>query len=228
MLPLLLSALCSAPAAAGPWHGTLGVDWVPFGRADLAWVEGDELSGTEVALTDGMLSPPLLMEGGATTATDALLFGIGLARIGSTTHTYDTDGNLVSTSAEHVMGLRLGGDYRRYLMPRVLPGSGDPAAVAPFVQGGAYGVIPSAAKVDDTWTEEEQTAQDDAAGGERARIGAVGGRVGGGAEACWTTGLCVGVRGLFVLYRGQVVGDGFKTVSTLLSFEPALSLDLGF
>lgn len=226
--PLLLALALSTDAAAGPWHGTLGVDWVPFGRADLAWIEEDQLSGTLVSATDGMLSPPLTLEGGVASATDAVVLGLGLARVGTTTANFDSEGALTSRSGEHVLGLRLGADYRRWLVPRVTPGSGEDAHVSPFVQAGGYGVIPSAQKYDDTWTEEEQSAQDEDAGAERARIGAVGLRAGGGADLCWTQGLCLGLRGLVVVHRAQAVGEGFRTVSTLVSLEPALSLDLGF
>lgn len=225
--PLLLALLLSPEAAAG-WHGTLGLDWVPLGRADLAWIEEDQLSGTLVAATDGMLAPPLYLEGGLASATDAVVLGLGLARIGTTTATFDSEGELSSRSGEHVLGLRLGADYRRWLVPRVTPGSGEEAHVSPFLQAGGYGVIPSAQKYDDTWTEEEQSAQDEAAGSERSSIGALGGRLGGGADLCWTQGLCLGVRGLVVLHRTQAVGEGFRTVSTLVALEPALSLDLGF
>lgn len=225
---LLLLASLSSAALAGPWAGTVGVDWVPFGRADLAWIESDQLTDTLVAQTDGMLAPPLLFEAGATTSRDAVLGSLGFARIGTTTVTRDADGNATSYASQHVLGLRLGADYRRYLRPRVMPGSGDAASVAPFLQAGIDGVIPSARRTDDTWTAEEQSAQDDAAGAQRAAIGAVGGRAGGGGELCWDNGLCVGVRGFFTLYRTQVVGEGFKSVSTIVSFEPALSLDLGF
>lgn len=228
MTPLLLAALTALPAHAGDWHGVVGVDWVPFGRADLAWVEADQLSGELVSATDGMLSPPLYLEGGLASAHDAVVLGLGLARVGTTTTTYDSEGELVARSGAHVMGLRVGADYKRFLRARVLPRSGQEAAVAPFVQGGAYAVIPSASKYDDAWTAEEQSAQDEDAGAERARIGAVGARLGGGADLCWDVGLCLGVRGLLVGHRTQAVGEGFRTVSTLFTFEPALSLDLGF
>ena len=235
--------LLLAPALAGPpddgarspgqprsstWHGTLGVDWTPFGRADLAWVEADQLSDTLVAATDGMLAPPLALHGGATTARHALLASLAMGRLGTTEATYDTEGAIVSRSASHVMGVRLGADWRGYLSPRVLPGSGARPRVAPYVQAGAYGVIPSARRADETWTEEEQAAQDGAAGADRARIGALGGRAGGGAEACWDLGLCLGLRGLVVLHRSQEVGEGYKTVTLLAAVEPALTLDLGF
>ena len=228
LLALLASLALLPPASAGAWHGTLGVDWTPLGRADLAWVEADQLSDTLVSATDGMLAPPLAFHGGATTAHDAVLGSVGLGRVGTVGSVYDAEGAVVSQSAWHVLGLRLGADYRRYLLARVLPRSGEAPAVAPFVQGGVYGVIPSARRADESWTTEEQEAQDSAAGADRARIGAPGARAGGGAEACWSLGACVGVRGFVVFHRAQEVGEGFKTVSTLAFFEPALSLDLGF
>lgn len=224
---LLLLALL-APASAGDWHGTLGVDWTPLGRADLAWVDGDQLSDTLVAMTDGMLSPPLALHGGATTAHHALLASLAMGRLGSTQTTWDSDGQVDTRSAAHVMGLKLGADWRGYPSARLLPGQGAPPRVSPYVQAGAYAVIPSARRASTAWTAEEQEDQDSAAGAERARIGAVGARAGGGAEACWSLGLCVGLRGLVVLHRSQEVGEGYRTVSTLAAVEPALTLDLGF
>lgn len=226
LFALLMAA--SSSAMAGAWFGTLGVDWTPFGRADLAWAEADQLTGTLVAATDGMLTPPLALHGGATTRTDAVLASVAMGRMGTTETTYDGDGAELSRAARHVMGLRLGADYRRYVKPRVLPGDDRRAAVAPYLQAGAYWVIPSARRADETWTEEEQEAQDTVAGAERARIGALGGRVGGGAEACWDLGLCVGLRGLVVVHRSQEIAEGYTTVSTMASIEPALTLDLTF
>jgi len=229
MLPWLLALPLLSPAAsAGAWRGTLGVDWTPLGRADLAWVDAGQLSGTLVAPTDGMLAPPLALHGGLSTATDALLLDLGLARVGTTTRSYDTTGALASESSSSAMGLKLGADYRRYLGHRVLPASGAPARAVPFGQVGLYGVIPAARRADTLWTAEEQTAQDSAAGADRAAIGALGARLGGGGEVCWDVGLCAGMRGFFVIQRGQEVADGSTTASTLLSFEPALSFDLLF
>ena len=67
-----------------------------------------------------------------------------------------------------------------------------------------------------------------AAGGDRARIGALGARLGAGAELCLDNGLSFGLRGLVVLHRTQEAGEGVTTVSTLVFFEPALTVDLGF
>jgi len=226
MITALLVVL--SPALAGPWHGTVGVDWTPLGRSDLAWVDAGQLSGTLVAATDGMLAPPLALHLGVTTATDAVLLDLGLGRLGTTDITYDGDGAVVSEAAQYVMGLRLGADYRRYLRRRVLPGDDSAPSVSPYLQGGGYAVIPSARRADTSWTADEQTVQDSEAGGDRARIGAVGFRVGGGAEACFSLGACVGLRGLLVVQRSQEVGEGYKTVSTLATLEPALTLDLAF
>lgn len=227
-LLLLLASVAAPDAAAAPWHGVLGVDWTPFGRADLAWIEADQLSGTLVADTDGALAPPLELHGGAFDAHNAVLGHMGLARVGTATASFDENGVLVSRSGEHALSLKLGVDYRRYLTPRVQPHGDVKADVAPFVQGGLYGVLPSAAQWDDALTEEEQAALDEAAGQAEARIGAVGGRIGGGAELCWDHGLCVGARGLVVVHRTQGIGSGFREVSTLVMLEPALTLDLGF
>lgn len=223
---LLLALLC--PAQAGDWHGTLGVDWTPLGRADLAWVEADQLSDTLVALTDGMLSPPLALHGGVTTARHALLASLAMGRLGTSQTSWDAEGEVDARASSHVMGLKLGADWRGYTSPRVLPGQGAPPRVSPYVQAGAYAVVPSARRANTAWTTEEQADQDSAAGAERARIGAVGVRAGGGAEACWSLGMCLGLRGLVVLHRSQEVGEGYRTVSTLAAVEPALTLDLGF
>ena len=51
---LWLSMLSVARADA-----LIGVDWVPLGRADIAWIEDGQMSDTLVSEGDGLLDPPL-------------------------------------------------------------------------------------------------------------------------------------------------------------------------
>ena len=73
---------------ANAWSGALfGVDYVPFGRADLAWVESGQVSGTQVAETDGLLVSPLRAWAGPAGSHGAWLFGFTGARISTTVQT---------------------------------------------------------------------------------------------------------------------------------------------
>ncbi|MDP6931631.1 MAG: hypothetical protein QGG40_01885 [Myxococcota bacterium] len=190
----------------------VGVDWTPLGRSDLAWIEEGGLSGTGVAEGDGVLDPNLSAWGGVAGERDALLFGLGIARSTSTALSSD------QFSSAHVGALRPAVDYRRYLQPRAA------ADAVPYLQLGTYGVVPSARYFSDAYTDEEQEAMDDAARQDRARIGAVGLRMGGGAEVAWPSGLMVGARYLLVAHRGADLSETAYTLSTVMYGEAALQL----
>ena len=118
--------LASLPGLAA---GLVGVDWVPFGRDDLAWVEDNQLSGTLVAEGDGLLQPSLRAWGGWTEGQNAVLGNLSGAWLSTESVTSGT------TSGSRVSALRLGADYRRYLRPRA------PGAPVPWLGAGADGVL---------------------------------------------------------------------------------------
>jgi len=204
-----LAVLLAAPALAAPY---VGVDFVPFGRADQAWVAEEQLSGTLVGEADGLLVPPLTAWGGFVGKQHALLFGLAVARVTT------ASGSEGALTVRHVGALRPSADYRRYLEVR------RPGEAAPYLQVGGYGVIPSARIVGEAFTKAEQADADADARADRARIGAYGGRAGGGVEVWWQNGLTVGARYLLVVHRHAAVVDDAVTTSVMVRGEAAFVL----
>lgn len=195
----------------------VGVDWVPFDRGDLAWVEDGELSGTLVGENDGLLVPSLTAWGGWADRHNAALVGLAGARVLTTT----TSGSSVTGSV--VAALRPSVDYRRYLLPR------EPGHATCWVQAGGYGDIPAAKTWAEVSSDAEQEALDAADAETKARIGGWGLRAGGGASVAWDNGLSVGARYLGVFHRSSLVSDdGSRTTSTLTRGEVALELSFAF
>lgn len=209
MLALLLSIAAHADTL-------FGVDWVPSGRGDIAWVEGGQLSGDLVGELDGLLVPPLTAWGGWTDAHDAVLFGLGGARLAS----HATGAS--SESIDVVATLRISGDYRHYLLPR------QPGMPVPWAQVGLYGVIPSVRSEASALTEDEQAATDEASSEIAARVGGVGGRLGVGAELLWDNGLSLGARAVAVAHRASSTLEDTTTVSTWIRGEAAIVLSFTF
>lgn len=222
-LLLAISAAHASPAERS-WQGLVGGAWTPLGRADLAWVEGGQLSGTLVGSQDGLLDPGLALYGGVRHPRLDLLAELGLARISTSQRTWLVEDDPPSRASSSVMGLRLGADLR--YRPRAA--EAESASIRPYMQGGIHAVVPAARRADEAWTVEEQAAQDDVAAAERGRIGAIGARAGGGAALCWPVGACVGLRGLVELSRSAQAGESSTTASTLLALEPAITFDLAF
>ena len=203
--------------------GVVGIDLVPFGRSDLAWVESGQLSGTLVAETDGLLSPPLSAWGGWAGDRSSLLVGFSTVRFTTETWVLGEDEEEEPVRTELVVGaLRPSFDYRRYFVSR-----GEPR-VRPYLSAGLYSVIPMVRYESTVWTVEEQAGFDETADEDRARIGALGWRIGGGAEVCWDTGLSLGARYLLVGHRGRSVTSETARLSTLLFAEAALTLGFYF
>ncbi len=203
----LLVAIASAQAG-----GMFGLDWVPFGRADQAWVSEEQLSGTQVAETDGLLQPPVTAWGGWTGKRNAVIGGLAAARISSNVQTHSQ----VEHSSRSAFRPSL--DYRRALKDRVV------GAAVPYVQLGGYGVIPSAQERSDTASKSEQKVLNEQAQQDRSRIGGFGLRGGLGAEIPWESGLLLGARYSVVYHRSRALDEETLTVSSLLRTEAALVL----
>ncbi len=206
MLALLL---LSFTAHAG---GIFGVDWVPTGRGDLAWVAEGQLSGTQVAETDGLLQPPLTAWGGWAGARNAVVVGLAVARVSSSVQTNDQ----VEQSAR--TAVRPAVDYRRYFQDR------KAGTALGYAHLGGYGVVPSAREYSDTASKSEQKVLDEQADQDRSRIGGYGGRIGVGAEIQWSSGLLLGARYSVVYHRSRALDEETLTVSSLLRAEAALVL----
>ena len=192
-----------------------GLEWVPAGRADSAWIEGEQLSGTLVAEGDGWIDPSLSAWFGHRMDRLALVGSLGLAAINTVTLTASGE-DQVDRSRMLLMAVRPGADLRFYL--------GEPAPVEAWVGGGLYGVVPVVSYTSDTFTEDEQAAYDELAEEDRARILSGGGRVFFGAEHRWDGGLGVGMQASWGLHRAQQLNDSVIRISWRSGVEAAILL----
>lgn len=207
---MLAALLLLASASA---HPLLGVEWVPFSRGDAMWVSEGHTSGTGVAALDGWLQPALRFQGGLQRERWALLGSAAVARL--TTTTWLAEGR----DQVHVGGLWLGVGYRRYFgLPAERP-------VQAFAEVGAYGVIPSARQLSDSFTEAEQADADEGAAYTRKSIGALGGWLGPGFGWWVHDQLMIGARYHLLLHRGQVLTDDALSISTALYSEAAFMVE---
>jgi hypothetical protein len=206
---LLIGALAHAGAL-------VGVDIVPFGRADEAWVQEQQLSGTQVAETDGLLQPPVTAWGGYANPHHAFLGGLSMAR----TSTYVDTAKTGSSTTR--MGIRPSFDYRWYWVERAAQ------KPLPYFQVGLHGVIPIARDRADDATSAEQKVLDARSKQDRSRIGGIGGRLGVGTDVQWNNGLVLGARYSVVYHRSRALDEETITVSSLLRAEAALVLAFAF
>ncbi len=206
-------ALFCAVAHAG---ALVGVDIVPFGRADLSWVQEDQLSGTQVSETDGLLQPPVTPWGGYASKRHAFLGGLSMARVATHVDTAKTG------SSKSRMGIRPSFDYRWYWVDR------QPGRPVAYLMTGLHGVIPVAKDRADDATEAEQKVLENQSKQDLSRIGGFGGRLGLGAEIQWDNGLVLGARYAFIYHRSRRLDEEAVTVSSLLRGEAALVLAFAF
>lgn len=198
-----------APALATPYFA---LDYVPFGRQDIAWVAGGEETGELVGEFDGIVDPSLTAQAGPMWDQAALLFGLGVAWTSTTVHA----GNDVAST--HAGTIRPSIDYRHYLRDRAA-GKADG-----FAQLGAYGLIPSAATKSDAFSNDEQDDADQEAEELRSRLGGFGVRGGIGADISWDSGLTLGARYLVAAHRGAAKVSDSTTTSVLIYGEAGLFL----
>ena len=210
MLAVLLSC---ATASAG---AMLGVEYVPSGLGDTAWVESSQLSGTLVAERDGILVPPLRSVGGYTWGRHGVFVGFSLARIATTVVTTDNQ------SSSSRMAARPSVAYRHWLMD---PGPGRPLF---YVCGGMFGVIPFAAESAEGASAEDRAALAEAAKQAKNRIGGLGGSLGIGAEVRWDNSLGLGLRTSLIAFRSSSSNQQTQTVSSLIRPETAITLSYWF
>jgi hypothetical protein len=205
--------LLAAPAHAG---AMLGADLTPAGRGDLAWVLDGRSTSDLAAETDGLLTPPLTLWGGWLAGQNAMLGGLAVQR----TTTWSWSGTDVATVAAG--GVRPSFDYRRYLRPR------EPGRATPWLQAGAWVVIPNASYSNTAWTDEEQAAYEEQAAQDRAAIGGLGLRVGPGGEVLFDNGLSLGLRGGLGLYQATERTSAEVSRTWMLTTDAALTLALSF
>lgn len=210
----MLLALLNLTHAAEPF---VGVDYAPMGRADLLWADSDQPTGTFVGELDGLISPPLSAYAGIFRG-DHWAWTLGLSMARTRTVTWTLDDRRVQTNT----GIRPALDLNRYLIDREV---GSPTA---WVGGGLYGVIPIARDQNDAYGDEEQQAANEGAREIMARIGGVGARAGVGAEYLLLDGLTVGLRTHLSGYRSQRYTEDALLVSTLVSVDAAVRVQIEF
>jgi hypothetical protein len=204
---LVLTLLSEAFAA--PYFA---IDYVPFGRQDIAWIEDGQESGALVGEFDGMVDPSLTAQAGPLWDQSALLFGLGVAWTSTTVRA----GNDLSRA--HAGTIRPSIDYRHYLRARAA-GKADG-----FAQLGAYGLVPTAANKSEAFSSDEQDDADQEAEELRSRLGGFGVRGGIGADISWESGLTLGARYLVVAHRGASKVADSTTTSVLIYGEAGVFL----
>lgn len=214
-------ALAAGPAAAGP-QGVIGVDYLPLGRADLAWTQEGRLSGVLANEEDGFLQGPLRLWGGAAWTRHAVTGSLSAVRLRTTAWTAsEADGTELVTETVQG-GLRPAADWRYYILPR------QAGLASPYVGVGLHAVIPTVKYSSESWTASEESAWLAQQAEDRARVRGAGGRVFGGAELLFDNGLMLGARQSFELQRGERVDTETAQTTGLLSTETALTLGFAF
>ncbi len=210
---MLAPLFLSLPAMAG---ALVGAEYVPSGLGDMAWVEEEQLSGSLVAETDGILVPPLRFVGGYAWGRNGVVGSFSMARIATTVITTDSEAKSIRTA------LRPSVDYRRWMM--------DPEANKPlfYLTAGFYFVIPFAEETVENASKEDRKALREAAEEAEGRIGAIGGNIGLGAEVRWDNGMGLGIRTALVVTRFDSSNMETQTVSSLIRSETALTLSYWF
>jgi len=210
---MLTPFILSLPAMAG---AMVGAEYVPSGLGDLAWVEEEQLSGSLVAETDGLLVPPLRFLGGYAWGRNGITGSFSMARIATTVITTDSESKSIRSA------LRPSVDYRRWMM--------DPKPNAPlfYLTAGLFFVIPVAEETAENASKEDRKALREAADEAKGRIGAIGGNIGLGAEVRWDNGLGLGIRSAVVATRFDSSNMETQTVSSLIRSETALTLSYWF
>ena len=192
----------------------MGLEWVPFSRGDMAWLEEGMASGTLVGELDGWLRPAATFHAGWAWGRHALLGDVAVARLTHTTWSGD------DYSQIHVGAARLAADYRYYLR------EWQPQAVSVWLSGGVYGIIPSARVVSTSYTDSEQADADEGASATRQSIGGAGGRLGPGFAYTFTPALSLGARYHLVLYWGHSLTEQALSTSVAVYSEAAVVFEV--
>lgn len=206
---MLLLVAVPAALAADPFAG---LEFAPFSRADLTWVDEERTSGTGVGEFDGVVAPSLTAFGGAWLGRFGLSGALGIARLQSTTWTGEV------YRQRHWGVLRPSIDARWALTERAL------ARPVPWLLVGAHGDVPSARDVSNGYTTEEQEAADVAAYEERLRLGGFGGRAGAGVDLRLREGLAIGALYAIEGHWGVIETDDASVVSSWVGSRAALLL----
>lgn len=215
-----LALVLTVPGIAGaePVGGYVAAEWLPFGQAELAWVDEGRQSGTGAAETDGNLRAPLRLSGGPTFGRHAVLVSLSTWRETTTTWGSNPEDGSDLTTRVRRGAVRPAANYRWWC--RELANS----TPLPYVDAGVYGVIPTVDYSSETWSATEQRSWDGIAEDDKTRIGGWGLSAGGGVEVRLENGLAIGARQAFAVHRGADIDDDQGRVSVLLRTETALTL----
>ncbi len=220
--PMLLAGAAGlaapTPSRAAPVGGYIAADWLPFGQAELAWVDEGRQSGTGAAERDGNLRAPLRLSGGPTFGRHGVLLSLSAWRETTTTWGSNPEDGSDLTTRVRRGSVRPAASYRWWC--RELATS----APLPYLDAGVYTVIPTVNYQSETWSQTEQASWDRIAEDDKTRIGGIGLTAGGGVEVRLDNGLAVGVRQSFVAHRGAAIDDDQSRVSVLLTTETALTV----
>jgi len=204
-----LLGFLSVPAMGEP---VLAVDYVPFSRADLVWVEEDWTSGTGVGEFDGLLKSSLTPWIGIRKEAWTGLATIGAARIATITNREDGR-HLYARS-----GLRLGLAAQRNI--------GEWETARPWLGLGASVVIPFARDQADSYSSAESAEAEFNDSADRARIGGLGARAGGGVDLPITNGAHLGIHTHLVTHAAASFTETSTQYSLLTWMETALRLEI--
>ena len=219
IVPIVLAtSLTAAAERTSDVRGFVGVDWVPLGAAELAWLEEGRLSGTGSAETDGNLNGSLRLHGGPTWGRHAVLFGLSTFRETTTVWGSNPEDGSELTTMRRRGAVRPSASWRWWTTHLATD------RPLPFIDVGVYGVIPTVKYSSESWSETEQDAATRIEDDDRTAIRGIGLSAGAGVEVRWDNGLSLGARQSFVAHRGQGISDEDGLVSVLLQTETALTL----
>jgi hypothetical protein len=208
MLPLL----CATALAAAPY---LGVEWRPLSRGDLQWVEEGNSSGLAVGGLDGFVRPQLMAYGGAWFSEHVgAHLSVGTARRQTTSWVGDV------WVQRHWGVFRPAFDVRVSLLPRTDPRPN------PWVFLGAHLDLPSARDTSNGYTDEEALDARRTATLDRLRLGAIGGRVGIGADLALVRGLRLGLQTALDWQRSLFLTQDPSVSVSWVAAEAALLVEL--
>ena len=210
---MFLHLLVVLHVSAAPIVPTAGVEWTPFSRADLVWVDEGRTSQTGVGEFDGFTRPSLMAFGGLWWRDRwGVTAGIGLARLQSTNW---TDEVFVQ---RHWGVVRPSVDLRASILKR------DKKLPIPWIIVGGHADIPSAREVSNGFTEEETEVADVNATIERARLGGWGFRGGAGIDYGINPYVRIGAQWTVEWHRSTFKSSELTAVSSWVGSQGALLL----
>lgn len=208
MLGLLWVA---APVLAAQPFAGLEID--PLSRQDLVFVDEGRTSGTGVGELDGTVRSVASAYAGAwITRHVGIAAGLGVAIAQASSRAGDVERQKTIGVFRPSLDVRLGWMERRPRFP------------IPWFLVGFYGDIPTASDRSTGFTEEEQTAADEASFAELTRLGGFGARVGAAVDYEVLPGLGIGAQVTVGLQRSAYLGADETLTSLWISTEASILL----